>query len=190
MRIFCSHACCLAKDLRAFCWRSMLFGRQGHPNLLSGGQMPTKANIHRAMPLRTCSRPRCVYFGKDWMKESSGSSKDWKTIHFQNLNYLRQTEVGGDIPVIVCFSQRGKPRFQPFFRAKSTFQSSWKSCSWPIRGQADLGTGRPGPWKILHPLETDPPHSFLAEHQAPVWLGEKNANTYLIIMELILFDSI
>lgn len=127
------------------------------------------------MPLRTWGRPRCVYVGAGWVTGRSGIPKTEKqSTHFQNLNYLRQTEVGGKVPVIVSALAKGENLDSSPFRAQSTFPSSWKPCGWPIRGEAELGNGRPIHWKISPPLGTHhSPPGILDQLQAPVLLTGK-----------------
>lgn len=134
---------------------------QGYPSHFSGRDRPKPSS--KAVPPRTCGKPRCVYFGEDWIKGRSTSSKDWKTINSFPKPQLPEADRGGWESSCYCFnfSQTRKLGFQPFLEQQSTFLSSWKPCGWPPRGEAELGNERPIPWK------TSPPWRFIIPPRHP-----------------------
>lgn len=82
--------------------------------------------------------------------------------------------MGGEVPVFVsALAKGGNLDSSPFFRAQSTFLSSWKPHDWPMRGEAELGNGRTIHENIATPGDTSFPLGILVQHQAPVMITKK-----------------
>ena len=130
---------------------------QGYPSHLSGSQRPAKAKS-RAVPRKTCSRTRCVYFGEGWVKWRSGSYKDWKTINSFPKPQLPEADRGGWRSSCFCssFSQRGKLGFQPFLEHRVLSLVHGNPMVDPLEVRHSVVMEGTIHWKLWPPMETRP----------------------------------